>query len=226
MKTLKSPFIALSLAGMLAMLTACGDQANRQPADEEEGTMTQEMVKRPSGIISLADARRDYELYSKRRVPLIQRYEDSILRGEYRDSTFVVARFVAFDYKEMKQYMQWIEQEAATVGADISSLRIYFSNNPDEEKYVHEKQNSVMLVPAVTPDAETGDQYILYLDNGKPGYLDDDLRPWGAQGMGSIQSEGHRAEASMVPLSASPISLQDGSLFKNEGNSSPPPPNQ
>lgn len=223
MKTMKSLLTTLFLSAMLFVLAGCGDQANRQPAEEEGATEMQETVKPPSGIISLDEARQDYELYGKRRVPLIQRYEDSILNRQHKDSSFIVARYVAFDFKQMQEYMKWIEQEATAVGADITSLRIYFSNNPDADGYVHPKQNSVMLVPAATPNAETGDQYILYLNNGKPGYLDEDLRPWSPDGMGALQMDGQRTEASLVPNPAALMLLQTGSLFMNEGSSSPPP---
>ncbi len=223
MKTMKSPLTTLLFSGMFVVLAGCGDQANRQPAEAEEATEMQETVNPPKGIITLDEARQDYELYGKRRVPLIQRYEDSILRRDHKDSTFIVARYVAFDFKQMQDYMKWIEQEAAAVGADITSLRIYFSNNPDADGYVHPKQNSVMLVPAATPDAETGDQYILYLNNGKPGYLDENLRPWSPNGMGVLQGEVQRTEASLLPDPAALLSLQTGSMFMNEGSSSPPP---
>jgi len=203
----------LLLSGALASLASCGQQ-NQPPQQPEK---TQEAAA-PDQIIPLETAREYYQNYSDRRAPLIARYEDSINRTRDIKDSFPVARYVAFDYKVIKQYMAYIEQEAARVGADISGLRIYFANNPDEARFTHPRQNSLFLIPTV--EAEGG-QYGLYIDGEKPGYLNWQLQPWQGRGMGMLPDPGRRAEAGFI---SSPYSLQGGkSLILNFGGSGPPP---
>lgn len=210
---------------LFLLLVSCGEQSGTPPGEASE---QQEMVKAPEGIISLEEARMDFELYSKRRAPLIQKYEDSLLRAEGVDSAFAVARYVAFDYADLKHYMQYIEQEAQKAGSDISSLRVYFGNNPEGGRHVHPRQNTVFLVPAAQPDKERDEQFGLYIrPDGTAGYLSLDLQPWKGQGAGTNQDGMERSEASFLSLPApTPASLQDGgSLIMNFGGSAPPPHN-
>ncbi|MBC2839772.1 hypothetical protein [Robiginitalea sp. SC105] len=215
--------LSLPVLFLLLMLTSCGEQAGTGGEQAAE----KELVKAPEGIITLDQARTDYALYGKRRVPLIQTYEDSILRGEGIDSVFPVARYVAFDYARLKKYMQYIEQEAGKAGTEISSLRIYFGNNPETGGFVHPRQNTVFLLPAARPDAEKDAQFGLYIrEDGKPGYLSLDLEPRDANGMGLLPERRQRSEASLLPVSPAPATIQDQtSLILNFGGSAPPPKN-
>ena len=208
----------------LLLFVSCGEQSGTPPGDDSG---EQEVVKAPEGIISLEEARMDFELYSKRRAPLIQKYEDSVLRAEGADSAFAVARYVAFDYDDLKQYMQYIEQEAQKAGTDISSLRVYFGNNPESGRHVHPRQNTVFLVPAAQPDGERDEQFGLYIrPDGTAGYLSLDLQPRKGQDAGMDPDGMERSEASFLSLPAAPASLQDGaSLIMNFGGSAPPPHN-
>ena len=203
----------LLLGGILVALASCGQQ-NQEPRQPEK---TQQAAA-PDQIIPLETAREHYRNYNDRRAPLIAHYEDSINRARGIKDSFPVARYVAFDYKVIKQYMAYIEQEAARVGADISGLRIYFANNPDDARFTHPRQNSLFLVPTV--EAEGG-QYGLYINGEKPGYLNWQLQPWQGRGMGMLPDPGKRAEAGFM---SSPNSLQgEKSLILNFGGSGPPP---
>lgn len=210
---------ALLAGGLLLM--GCGQQRGNAPASEEQSAFQAE-IPVPKSIITLDDAQQYYDLYSKRRVPLIQHYEDSIGRGEKSETRFDVARYVAFDYETLKQYMAYIEQEAGKVDTKVSSLRIYFGNNPNMAGKVHPKQNTVMLVPAVQPLAESEAQWGLYINNGKAGYLGMDLKPADPNATGI--EEAPRSEASLLPALPAPVQ-GGGSLIMNEGSSAPPPNN-
>ena len=213
MKRLKTLLYTLLLGGVLLAVASCGQQ-DQQPRQPEK---TQEAAA-PEQIIPLETAREYYRNYSDRRAPLIARYEDSVNLARGIKDSFPVARYVAFDYKVIKQYMAYIEQEAARVGTDISSLRIYFANNPDEARFSHPRQNSLFLIPTVEVE---GGQYGLYIDGEKPGYLNWQLQPWQGRGMGMLNDPGDKAEAGFI---SSHMFLQGTkSLILNFGGSGPPP---
>lgn len=212
MKHTRIPWKPLLLSGAL-LLASCGQQD--KPAQQAEPARE---TAAPKQIIPLETARKYYATYSERRAGLISHYEDSINLAKGVKDSFPVARYVAFDYQVIKQYLAYIEQEAARAGADISTLRVYLSNNPDDPQFTHPRQNSVFLVPAVEVE---GAQYGLYIDGEKPGYLSMDLQPWQPKGMGLNQQPGQRAEASFLPAAAN---LQTSkSLILNFGGSGPPP---
>lgn len=213
MKRVKNLWKTLLLGGVLAALTSCGQE--NQSAGQPEKTSE---AAAPEQIIPLETARVYYQNYNDRRAPLIARYEDSLNRARGIRDSFPVARYVAFDYKVIKQYMAYIEQEAARAGTDISGLRIYFANNPDEARFTHPRQNSLFLIPTVEVE---GGQYGLYIQGEKPGYLNWQLQPWQGQGMGMLDEPGHKAEAGFL---SSPVFIQgEKSLILNFGGSGPPP---
>lgn len=205
----------LSVLFLLTLL-ACGE--TKQDASKE--TRESPTVMAPKQIISINTAREHYGNYSERRVPLIQKYEDSILASQDVDSSFVVARYVSFDYATLKEYMAYIEQEAGKVDAEISSLRFYLANNPEKGPYVHPRQNSVFLVPAAKPGNEGDFEYGLYIDGDRPGFLSWNLDPFkSTDGQGGSQE---KSEAAIFPL-PNAASYAEQSLILNFGGASPPP---
>ena len=214
MKLTKDLWKPLLLAGGILALASCGQQDRKQQQQPQETRETEA----PKQIIPLETAREYYTNYSERRAGLIAHYEDSINLARGIKDSFPVARYVSFDYQVIKQYMAYIEQEAARVGTDISSLRIYLSNNPDDPSYTHPRQNSVFLIPAVNLE---GGQYGLYIRGDQPGYLNMELQPWQPKGMGMLPEPGHKAEAGFL---SSPVLIQgQKSLILNFGGSGPPP---
>lgn len=221
-------FASILCLSLLFTLNSCKEQT-RQAAQSKEP----EVVKAPEQIISVAQAKNMYEQYSKRRAPLILRYEDSISKGE---KEFDVARYTYYDYATIKQYLAYIEQEAEKAGVEIASLRFYFSNYPDQEtfengkKVVHPRQNSIFLMPTVKSE---GRDYGFYIQEGESGsevmLLNGQLQPYTPEGIGVKGNVNYRNEAGLVPTlfpasSGAPVGLQgDKSLILNEGNSAPPP---
>ncbi len=238
-----APFIIMM--GLLLGFVAC------QPKGEEP----KEPVKPPQQIVTIDEAKGYYDNYSKRRVPLIQRYEDSInrrnmdpvdekMQQDQKENNeksaeamqgpakFDVARYVYYDYQTIKDYMTFIEQQATAAKVDISTLRFYFSNYPNDEKFIHPRQNSIMISPAL----KKGDrEYLFYIDDSDPKnptavLLGDNFGPT-KDGVGVAPSQSDQNFASFVPnmpnTSASTAPYYNGqSLTLNSGSGVPPPHNE
>ncbi|RDY60844.1 hypothetical protein [Flagellimonas nanhaiensis] len=211
----------LFLVSLSLMLGACQQGQKKESSEPESPKHQQERVAPPKGIITLEESKSLYDNYTRNRVDVIQQFEAE----QNDDEKFEVARFTSFEYSEIKQYMAYIEQEAKGAGVDISSLRFYFANYPNKEKFpdgkkiVHPRQNSIFLVPTINVD---GKDFGFYIGaDGKAKLIKDAMD---AKGMGQTSGEKTKSYASFVPtLSPSPA-MQEGSLNLNRGNSSPPPP--
>lgn len=226
MKNLQSLITGLICLFAL-MLVSCGEQS------KEGQTQKNAEVNPPDQIISVEEAKNMYDNYSNRRAGLIQHFEDSINISKKDTAQFDVGRYTYYDYKTIKQYLEYIEQEAAKAGVEISSLRFYYSNYPDQEKFangkpiVHPRQNTFFLIPAMEVE---GEQYAFTtVDTGEPGkkravLLTMDLEPYDADGMGAIENGSKKSYASVFSLVnyASPA-YANGSTVLNEGNAAPPP---
>lgn len=224
--------------------SSCNETGKEKPHQEEE----KPLVIAPGQIVEIDHAKSMYDNYTNRRVPLIQRYEDSINRGygnekmrqqnqrmkaqEEGTKPFDVARFVTYDYKTIKQYMDYIEQEATAAGVEISTLRFYFSNYPDAQIFPdtsndtikHPRQNSLLLSPTIRKGKR---DYLFYVDKGAEGseavLLDDDFGT--PKGMGLILNKDKRSHASLVPNFFKPNAkpaYAGTSLTMNRGQGSPP----
>ncbi len=231
------------LAVIAITCTSCNETDKTKLHQEEE----KPEVLAPAEIVEINQAKSMYENYTERRVPLIQHYEDSINRGngnekikqqgqkmEAQEGTskpFDVARFVYYDYQTIKQYMDYIEQEADAAGVEISTLRFYFSNYPDEqlfpgtdEEIKHPRQNSVMLSPTIEKDKR---DYLFYVDEGPEGLeaviLDDDFGT--SKGMGLLLDRNNKSHASLLPNFFKPNTkpvYAGTSLTMNRGHGVPP----
>lgn len=220
----------LSISLLFALLTSatCESDANTQSRASASAS-----AEPPKQIVTVEHAKDMYDAYSKHRVPIIEAYEDSVRRNEAK---FDVARYVYYDYETIKQYLAYIEQEAAAADVKISKLRFYFSNYPDKEKFpdgrtiLHPKQNSIMISPTL----DKGDRdYLFYTTDGEQGkrkavLLDDRFDPEKEQGMGAATRPTQRNEASFIPNTTNAAStvrpmFVDKSMTLNEGNSVPPP---
>ncbi|MGB5437772.1 MAG: hypothetical protein WBM98_17895 [Maribacter sp.] len=170
-------FCVLSLS--VLSFSSCEEKMEKENEDHPE-------VLAPVQIVAIDHAKEMYDFYTDRRVPLIQRYEDSINRTKPNDKVrqekktkadsgfeiegekFDVARYVSYDYETIKQYLAYIEQEAKKANVEISGLRFYFSNYPDKpffnndnkDSILHPRQNSVMLSPTLKKDNR---EYLFYI---------------------------------------------------------------
>ncbi|MEX0315481.1 MAG: hypothetical protein AB3N18_14990, partial [Allomuricauda sp.] len=150
------------LAAIFLFMASCKQQTKQPETNEETLQEEAEPVKPPKGIISLEESKSLYDNYSKNRVGLIQEFEAQ----RSPEENFDPARYTSFDYATIKQYMAYIEQEAKGAKVDISSIRFYFANYPNEEKFpdgdkiVHPRQNSIFMVPTMKVDGEDYGFYI------------------------------------------------------------------
>jgi len=225
--------IKIALFFALTAIVSCNQPQKENDPKNEKPTV----VKAPAQLIAIPEAQNMYDSYSKRRVPLIQHYEDSINRTLKKDKEFDVGRFVYYDYKTIKQYLAFIEQEAADADVEISTLRFYFSNYPDEvvfkntkDSIKHPRQNSIMLSPTYNDGKR---DYLFYIAQGAKGKqavpLTNDFED--IKGYSTSMQERNKVYASIVPSSnsttAAPFNLQGSqSLTLNRGSGVPPPKNQ
>ncbi|WP_420320052.1 hypothetical protein [Flagellimonas sp.] len=216
MKNLKTAF-AMLLGSFILILGACKQAQKTEEPNEEP----KERVKPPEQIISLEESKSLYDNYSKNRVELIQQFE----MEQNQDEGFRPARFSSWDYATIKQYMAFIEQEAKDAKVDISSLRFYFGNYPNKERFpdgkkvVHPRQNSVFIVPTINVD---GQNYGFYIgEDGEAKLIKDAV---GANGIGNIEIKEQKAYASFAPsLMTAPPQNGGQSLTMNRSTSGPPP---
>lgn len=204
---------------LLLLLGACQQGPKKDGAAESEtpATTQESIVEPPSGIISLDESKSLYDNYTKHRLNAIQQYEEA----RSPEAPFEAARFSSFTYDEIKQYMAYIEQEARDAKVDISSLRFYFANYPDKERFpdgkkvVHPRQNSMFIVPTMKVD---GVEYGFYIGpDGKAKPIKD---AFGPKGIGNNKTKRIKSYASFAPN----LALADStSLNLNHGSSGPPP---
>lgn len=194
-------------------------------------------------IVSFEDAEEFYDTYTTRRADVIRRYEDSLLKGgketqaeanENESSTgrFVPTRFVEFDYKELNNYLKFIEQEAHDANVDITSLRIYLTNYPNKEKFKDGKaikeprRNSVMMVPTTAAGKKNVAFYTAddSEDQQRKAYiLTDDLRRTEKFLGGKKKEEGSLSPAMLLEPFSPPMAPRAAqSLVGNEGGLRPP----
>lgn len=214
---------------LVLSVVGCREQGAESPAEQGIGD-----AKPPEQLISLSQAQSMYQSYSRRRSPLIQRYEDSINLRKQDTTKFDVGRYVYYDYKTIKQYLAYIEGEAERAGVSIESLRFYFSNYPEKEQFEdgrpvkHPRQNSIMLLPTLKQNGEEFGFLIEETGEGKniPYLLNGQLEPYATDGMGVIEGQGGKSLAGMLPdpfvVPALPFQTLKSTIL-NEGNGAPPP---
>lgn len=209
----------LLLSSFLLILGACQQQKKQEPKHEEP----RERVKPPEQIISIEESKKLFDNYTKNRVESIQAYELEV----NRDENFKVSRFSSFDYATFKQYMAYIEQEAKAAKVDITTLRFYFANYPNEKEFpdgrkvVHPRQNSLFVVPTINVD---GENYGFFIGaNGKAELIKNAIK---ADGIGSNAENDEKSYASFAPTfspTAVTVPYVGGSLAMDRSSSGPPP---
>lgn len=230
MKKLKK----ISLRGVLFVsvlilnFISCGEVRKEKPREGYEE------VKPPEQIIDVAEAQQMFTNYSERRVPLIEHYEDSInVYVKKSTDTFNVARYTSYDYATIKQYLAFIEQEAKKANVEISSLRFYFSNYPDDQRFAngdpikHPRQNSIFIMPTMKKE---GNEFGFYTAESKkrqivPVLLTYDLKLYEPNGIGAAKERGSKSYAGFSTTGiASPTPFSNAqSLILNRGSGAPPP---
>lgn len=109
-------------------------------------------VSPPKQIITVERAAEMYENYSTRRVPIIKKYEDSLVA----DTTqFTPTRYAEYDLETIKHYIAYVEYQAKQAKVDVKTLRFYLSNYPNTDKYAngdkvrYPRRNSFFILPTM-----------------------------------------------------------------------------
>lgn len=108
------------------LFQGCGDPNADKPAIEVKPPT----IKEPPIIIPLEKAQELFQNYGKLRVPLIEKFQNVNDNGNPinpdSDAFVQATRSLSIDYKTLKQYLAFVEQETARTKTDITGLRIYF----------------------------------------------------------------------------------------------------
>lgn len=137
-------------------------------------------------IIPNEQAKELYDTYTDRREGLIQDFENALDSvGQDKDTYnaqdqqaqnikdqskkadaqqsregFQVVRYGFYDFEDLKKYMAFIDQEAKKANVNISTLRVYFANYPDKEKFGNgrpikeARRNTFVMIPTVNTGNE------------------------------------------------------------------------
>lgn len=212
MKNLRKWFPLIFVFIFVFTLSSCAEKDKNSKKEEEKP----KEVNAPTNIISITEADSIYSNYSNHRVSIIKTYETQERAPE---ESFEVARYVDFDYKMIKDYLDYVDQEAEKAGVKkVTNLRMYFANYPDEKKFadgeevVHPRQNSLFLLPTMAAD---GGNFGFYIgDDGKAKLIKDR----------KIRTDdgSEKSKASIFP-SLSNTLYSNTSLVLNRGGSGPPP---
>ena len=214
-----------TLSAVLILSLSCRETPKSEDPGEGQQDTLAVTVPAPKDIIAIDEAQKLYDTYSERRVPLIERFE--IPDGE--SGPFNAARFTSFDYKTLKEYLAFIEQEAAGANVDITSLRLYFGNYPADSgqksgnTVSSARRNTIFIVPTLE---KNGEDFGFYIQTGEDGKREAVLlveRGVPASSTGDSETNpASRAYAGFLPM-AKPAMAGEQSLILNRGNSGPPP---
>lgn len=204
--------------GLALLLTNCNQQPKKENAPKDP---VPSEIEAPANIISLKEANAIYDNYSKHRATPIFQYETTQRAPE---KEFEPSRYVDFDYKTIKQYIDYIEQEAKKAGVkEITKLRLYYANYPDQEKFpngkevVHKRQNSIFIVPTLKMQ---GTNYGFYIgNNGKAALIKD----WKNESTKELGTSYNKEQKAYAGFSLNSNLQTSKSLALNFGQSGPPP---
>lgn len=177
-------------------------------------------------IISVERATEMYDTYSQRRVPVIQKYEDSIAPDS---SKFTPTRYAEYDLKTIKQYIAYIEHEAEQANVDINTLRFYFSNYPNSDKFnngdavKYPRRNTFFIVPTMKyEDGNIG--FSIEEVEGKFTAVPINRRAQeGKQNKRQADSTGQLNEAAFFMFNNATVQGGGSSLILNDSSITPPP---
>ena len=204
----------LSIAAMsLILFTACENGGE---------TKSVERVDPPKQIISKEQAAVLFQEYTNSRVPCAVAAQDSAAQ-----EAFVPARYTEFDFKVIKKYIEYIDQEAKAAKKEIKTLRVYYAvYPPDSEK--DKNKTTVFMVPSTDFDGKN-----MAFEVHREGESTEAVAiPWDfgtgikQMGMNVQQDQRQFAGFTLKPFSHYVGSTySNGSLVLNDGTTAPPPYN-
>lgn len=200
----------IPLSMMALLLINCKGNPTNNEDDDNNGPPT--VVERPNMAIELGEAIALYRNYGKNRVELIENHENEVV-GEVED--YQATRSLTFNFKELRQYMDYVEQEANTAGVDVQGIRVYLGQY-DTENSPHPNSETVFFNPTM----KKGKKEVAFAIRNKNG------QPM-AVTVGQLQDYLLKTtkEEVKTPGRANLIFIQDDiiSLAGNHGGKRPPP---
>ncbi|WP_299768697.1 hypothetical protein [uncultured Dokdonia sp.] len=203
--------LMIPLTMMALVLVDCkGDHTNNED-DGNNGPPTVVVVERPDMAIELDEAIALYQNYGANRVKLIEDHENEEV-GEV--DNFQATRSLTFNYKELRQYLDYVEQEAKKADTEILGLRVYLGQYDIEGR--HPNSGTVFFNPTM----KKGDNEVAFAiqnQNGNPT----------AVPVGQLQEYYLKIGKIKTPGKANLVLVQDDdditSLAANRGGKRPPP---
>lgn len=153
--------IMVSLVIMALLLVDCKGDHNNQN-DDNDGPPTV-VVDRPNMAIELGEAIALYQNYGTNRVNLIESYEEE--QGNVDE--FLATRSLTFDFKELKQYIKYIEQEAKASNTNIKGLRVYLGQY-DLKNSPYPSSETVFFNPTMKTESGNEVSFAIKNNNGNP----------------------------------------------------------
>ena len=142
MKSGKNLLIFLLLIALIVLsFYKCDDTQSEPDAPKDP----------PAQIISVNQAKEMYDTYEDRRIRLIEKYEAPNPDGSPFDAT----RYGWYDFETVKNYIAYVEQEAALAEVKVSGMQIWFANYPDSDVFQdgkpvkYPRQNSFFMIPTL-----------------------------------------------------------------------------
>lgn len=154
--------IMVSLTVMALLLVDCKGDHNNQN-DDNDGPPT--VVDAPQMIIPIERGAQLFYNYKENRIPIIEEYQNSNLPDgteEYQATTSIT-----FDFKMLKQYMKYVEQEAEAAHTDIKGLRVYLGQYSEGSNEQYPRAETVFFNPTMLLDKNEV-AFAIYNQNGNP----------------------------------------------------------
>ena len=204
--------LMVSLTVLSLLFISCKGDPTAPPQDDDNNNEPPAEVERPDMAIELGEAIALYQNYGANRVNLIEGFEEEL--GEVEN--FQATRSLTFDFDELRQYMDYVEQEAKKAGAGIKGLRVYLGQY-DLKNSPHPNAETVFFNPTMnTPD---GNEVSFAIQN-----LNGNIS---AIPVGTLQEYYLKTGKAKTPGGVNLIlTLQEGeitSLAGNHGGRRPPP---
>ena len=201
------------------------------PNDDTQDDGSQEPTAAPEQIVSIEQAKEMFDTYTERRVGLIKDYENAISGSDDYEPT----RYGWYDYDTIKQYMAFIEEQAAAADVEVSGLQFYLANYPNADEFSngspvsYPRQNTFFIIPTMKDKKEHVAFYINNSDGKSSARPVKERVMRMGKNQGMIENDSGKMLFSpnlmMITAGLNTSSVQeDQSLILNEVNLIPPPP--
>ncbi|MDX5586311.1 MAG: hypothetical protein QNK20_15605 [Aureibaculum sp.] len=200
LKFLNSKITLSALAFCIILIMMSCEQSPRQVEDISKADIE---AMKENHIITLNEAVKQYDKYSKQRVTILK----DTLKKKYNDNNFSDTRTVWFDIKTIKAYIKYIEDNSS----EAEGLQFYFGVNPD--KIGKQKNHQTFFIAPTVQNIVNGNtiQSGYTMKNGKRVFIYEAIKEY-------LNSESQNVQKASI-FSMPP---SDDDLILNEGTDSPP----